>query len=125
MQTLETHQIAYELHESTGRLSFLLDTLLAPASARQATAAKPATPQQMSALLSELMRAGMWLRSMPAEKSAALQHELAEYRRQVERLRELLPGIHAALLGERARLEQERERVRAAAEWAQASGQTL
>ena len=124
MRTLETRQIAFELHESAGRLSFLLDGLL-PSNPPQDTSPSGVTPQQMSALLSELMQAGVWLRSMPAQKDAALEEELAGYRKQVERLRNLLPSIHAALLSERARLEQERERVRSAAEWARASGQTL
>jgi len=124
MPTLEMHQIAFELHESTGRLSFLMDSLPMSGSSQETTS-RGISPQRMSALLSELMRAGMWLRSMPADKDAVLQEELTKYRKQVERLRELLPGIHAALLGERARLEQERERMRAAAEWARASGQTL
>ena len=36
----------------------------------------------------------------------------------MERLRALLPSLQAALLKERARLEQQRERVQSAAEWA-------
>jgi predicted nucleic acid-binding Zn-ribbon protein len=76
-------------------------------------------------LLSELLRAGEWLRARPEHRDAELEHELSEYRKQVERLRSLLPFIHRALLRERARLEQERERVQAAAEWARGSRQTL
>jgi hypothetical protein len=43
----------------------------------------------------------------------------------MERLRDLLPSIHAQLLAERARIEAERARLRAASEWACASRQTL
>jgi len=50
---------------------------------------------------------------------------LSAYRKQVERLRVLLPSIHQTLLGERARLEQERARVTSTAEWARRSRQTL
>lgn len=54
-----------------------------------------------------------------------LDHELSEYRRNVERLRALLPSVHSTLLEERARLEQERVRVAAAQEWAGRSRQTM
>ena len=74
----------------------------------------------MSALLSELTRAGAGLRKrarteghwIPAE-------ELSEYRQEVERLRALLPSLQAALLKERARLEQQRERLQVAELWAE------
>jgi hypothetical protein len=91
-----------------------------------------ATPEQMSAMLSELLRVGEGLRGKPLPGHDDLQNddpeleiELNRYRRNVERLRELLPAIHRELLAERARLEVQRARVRAAAEWARASRQTL
>ena len=44
----------------------------------------------MSGLLSELLQAGEWLRSRPTQSDAGLEPEVAEYRKQVVRLRELL-----------------------------------
>jgi len=79
----------------------------------------------MSGLLSELMRAGEWLRELPPDRDSALEQELSAYRRNVERLRDLLPAIHSALLAERARLESERARMTSAAAWARGSRQTL
>jgi hypothetical protein len=109
------------LHETNTRLRSSLARLLPDS----ASAPLPATPQQMGELLSELMKAGQWLRTLPAEKPPALEPELCEYRKHVERLRDLLPSIHGALLRERARLEQERARVRSAREWVDRSRQTL
>jgi hypothetical protein len=125
-------ELAESFHQTNARLAFFLDSLLPevatiglPLNAPSSPAPRAATPQQMAALLSELMRAGQWLRSLPSEKDAALEQELSEYRKQVERLRTLLPSIQQTLLGERARLEGERARVVAAAEWARRSRQTL
>jgi hypothetical protein len=87
-----------------------------------------ATPEQLSALLSELLHAGAALRAQPLPLGGAdpeLDFELTRYRRHVERLREMLPSIHSQLLLERSRLEAQRSRVKAAAEWARASRQTL
>jgi len=120
---------ALNFHETNARLAGLLDSLLLdrmpPNPAPLKASPRAASAQQMATLLSELMRAGQWLRSLPCEKDAALERELSEYRQQVERLRVLLPSIHQTLLGERARLEHERARVVSAAEWAQRSRQTL
>lgn len=88
----------------------------------------PVTPELIAGLLSELLRAGQWLRQrLPpeAKRSPQLQRELAVYRRNVEQLRGLLPGLHRRLLTERARLEAERARLQGVAHWAQASRQTL
>jgi hypothetical protein len=97
-----------------------------PGSLRPATL-RPATPRQMAGLLAELMRAGQCLRELPSEhhRDAALATEVNRYRRNVERLRDLLPSIHGALLRERARLEQERARVESATEWVRRSRQTF
>jgi len=87
-----------------------------------------ATPEQLTAVLSELLRVGALLRAQPLPPHGDdpdLDGELAQYRLQVERLRALLPSIHRHLLAERARLEAQRARVRSAAEWARASRQTL
>ena len=147
---LASAELAESFHQTNARLAFFLDNLLpdvaqsaapsevpepggaletspTPASPNLSLNLTPraATPQQMAALLSELMRAGQWLRSLPSEKDAELEHELSEYRKQVERLRRLLPFIQQTLLGERARLERERARVVSAAEWARRSLLTL
>jgi hypothetical protein len=109
------------LHETNLRLSFLLDSVLA-------TQPAIASPEQMGALLSELLHAGAELRAEPLpthENDPELDAEVEQYRCHVEKLRELLPSIHGQLLEERARLEAQRKRVRSAAEWARASRQTL
>jgi len=124
MLAVAARKLAQELNETNQRMRFLLDSLSLPGGSA-GLSARIASPEQMSALLSELLRAGQWLRSRPQESDAELEQEFSEYRKQVERLRALLPSIHSALLSERTRLEQERERVRAAAAWASASRQTL
>jgi hypothetical protein len=117
-------QLTLELQESNRRLKFWLESL-APSSESSDAAVPLPMPEQISGLLSELLRAGEWLRARPEHRDAELEHELSEYRKQVERLRGLLPLMHRALLSERACLERERERVQAAAEWARGSRQTL
>jgi hypothetical protein len=120
MPVLAPNPLAENLHETNARLGLLLDSLIGDGEQPRA-----ATPQQMAGLLSELMRAGQWLRGLPPEKDSAVEAELSLYRSQVERLRVLLPSIHNALLRDRARLEQERARVDSAAAWARSSRQTL
>lgn len=110
--------IAQELRETNCRMSIWLEDL-------SAQSAHPARPQQMSALLSELMQIGQRLRRLPSEKDPALEAELNAYRGHVQRLRMMLPSIHANLLQERSRLERERARVQSAAEWARRSRETL
>jgi len=128
MVPLAPTKLAQNFHETNARLAFFLDSLIPDLPPSELLLNPPpyaATPHQMAALLSELMRAGQWLRSLPREKDATLERELSAYRKQVERLRVLLPSIHQTLLGERARLEQERARVVSTAEWARRSRQTL
>jgi hypothetical protein len=111
------------LRETNRRLLFWLDNIVARH--EQTTVA---TPEQMAALLSELLQAGAGFRAQPIPAKGddpELDGELDQYRRNVERLRDLLPSIHRQLLAERARLEAQRARVRSAAEWARASRQTL
>jgi hypothetical protein len=86
------------------------------------------TPENMAALLSELLSAGASLKSELASAQGhdpELDAELAVYRGHVEQLRELLPEIHRQLLAERAEVESRRTRVHFAAQWARASRQTL
>lgn len=111
------------LQEATCQLRAALDVL--PPNTHPGSAPRVITPQQISSLLSELTRAGQWLRSLPEHRDPGLEHALVEYRTQVERLRALLPAIHSALLEERDRLAHQSERVNAANQWIQASRQTL
>jgi hypothetical protein len=111
------------LRETNQRLRHWLDCMITRRG--QLTAA---TPDRITALLSELSRAGAELRAQPIPATGTdpeLDRELELYRRHVERLREILPSIHSQLLVERARLEAQRARVLSAAEWARASRQTL
>ena len=113
--------LAHHLHHANSRLRFWLERL-----GSDPACATPATPQEMSGLLSELLRAGEWLRAgLPEEREPGLEIELDEYRRNVSRLRELLPSIHSQLLKERARLEDERRRITSATPWVQGTRQTL
>jgi hypothetical protein len=120
---LSTLSRAQDLLETNQRLRHWLDGMT-PASGQR----RVATPQDISELLSELSRVGARLRAEPLPIKGTdfeLDQELEQYRRNVERIRELLPSIHGQLLAERARLEAQRARVRSAAEWARASRQTL
>lgn len=116
-------ELAVELRELNHRFRFWLDGLANYDLPH--CAARAPTPEQMSGLLSELLRAGECLRRRPQETTSELEEEVAEYRRQVQRLRDFLPLMQSALLKERSRLEQERERVSAAQHWARASRQIL
>lgn len=87
-----------------------------------------ATPEQISNILSELLRIGGWLRAAPLPREIdepELCCELDRYRKNVVRLSALMPAIHRHLLAERARLEKQRSRVRAAEEWFRAARRTL
>jgi hypothetical protein len=112
------------LRAANRRLSFQLDSI----SARQETRPWVMSPETMATLLSDLLSAGAGLRAQPLPprgNDQDLDRELDEYRRHVERLRDLLPCIHRALSMERARIEVRRSRLMAVAEWARASRQTL
>lgn len=111
------------LRQTNQRLRYWLDSMLA-----QSGGLGVITPEHITALLSELSRAGAALRTDPPPIRIAdpeFDQELNLYRRNVELLRELMPSIHNQLLVERARLEAQRARVQSAAQWAQASRQTL
>jgi uncharacterized protein (DUF849 family) len=112
---------AFDLHEANSKLRFWLDNL-----ALDQPNTAPVTPEQMAGLLSELMRAGQWLRTRPTHvRDQESEVRVNEYRENLERIRDLLPAIHHQLLAERSRLESERTRVESAAVWAQRSRQTL
>ena len=120
MSVLSPDMLAENLRETNARLGLLLDSLIPDGGPPRV-----ATPQQMAGLLSELMRAGQWLRGLPPQKDPDVEQELSRYRSQVERLRAVLPSIHNALLRDRTRLEQERSRVESASAWVRSSRQTL
>jgi len=136
MLMLPQDQLARHLHETNDRLRFWLETLF-PTEAPPAAA----TPQQMAGLLSELLRAGEWLRTGLPQAGVSqagvlqagllqgqdpeLEAELGNYRQNVERLRELLPSIQKVLLWEKARLEAGRAQIQSAAQWAAGSRSTL
>jgi hypothetical protein len=138
--------LAQNLRNTNSRLCFWLDSLaidrptphdLAAGRAENSPFKRPPAHEQMAGLLSELTRAGAWLRQLPRGNDSVndpksdvkadpeLEDELANYRKNVERVRAILPAIQRALLEERARLERERARVCSAAEWARGSRQTL
>lgn len=113
-------QIATILQECTDNLRRILAALRSQSSEN---AAKVASPQQMSDLISGLMQAGRRLRVLPSNLDPNLEQKVHEYRTEAERLRSFLPAIQASLLSERGRLENERVRLNGAAAWAQASRQ--
>ena len=118
---LAQDQLARNLRETNRRLRFWLDSL-----ARDQAPPGAATPQQTAGLLSELLRAGEWLRAgVPQEKDPELETELGNYRRNVKRLRELLPFIQELLLQEKTRLDAAHARPERAAECSQGSRRTL
>jgi len=54
-----------------------------------------------------------------------ISHELRDYRQQLTRLTELLPGIQVRLLTERASLEKERLHLASASAWVESNRETL
>jgi len=121
MLDLTEAQFTENLRQTNRRLRFCLEGL-APDRVHPTSP----TPQLISELLSELVRSGAWLRrDLPESQGHQLRAELAEYRQNLECLRERMPAIHSHLLAEKARLEAERTRIESAVEWAQGSRQTL
>lgn len=84
-------------------------------------------PQDLSALLTQLLRAAECLRHPPAhsEATAALEKETLEYRRNLEKLKRFLPSLHVRLLAEKSRLETAQTHLAAATAWARLSKKTL
>jgi len=120
--TLPDNQlITRELSAATVRLCACLDTLRGCSSPNLCTL----SPQSITHLLTELRQAGEWIRLAPANRPPELQRELEQYRTLVERLRDLMPHIHATLLAERDRIEQERARIHSAIAWARRSTEIL
>ena len=112
-----------QLRATNARLGPVLDSLI-PGPGQSASA----TPERMSALLSELLHVGAALRVQPLPARGSdveLDHELDRYRLHVERLRQLMPALQHYLIAERSRLRSQRNRIHAVTEWAHASRQTL
>lgn len=124
MREVPPSQVIIDLRETNRRLSAWLETFSANP-LRPGAVSSVVSSEQMTEILAELMRAGSWLQSLSKTTDTALEQELREYRRRVEDLRDLLPQIHRALIDERARLEEERNRLASASTWAQVSRQTL
>jgi hypothetical protein len=114
-----TDSNGFELDEITARLKAMMGRLESPGSPLLLT------PEQTAELLSDLMRAGECMRGVPPESSEELSRAVCACRIQIERLRDLLPLIHSALLRERARLAEEQDRLSSTSAWAQASSETL
>ena len=112
--------VARAFREINARLKVWVDSLFSDSAETGAV-----SPQLMAGLLAELRQAGEQLQCAPRGRQPELEKDLGDYRLLVERLRDRLPLVHDALLRERARLERERARVAAAAEWARRSRQTL
>ena len=122
MLALTERQLAENLRCTNARLRGWLENLKPDAAQPMVTNA----PQLISELLSELLRAGEWMRQGAAESpDRQVQAELGDYRRNLERLRDHMPAIHSHLLAERARLEAERARIESSVNWAQGSRQIL
>jgi hypothetical protein len=79
-------------------------------------------PEELSALVAELRRAAECVRTPQAQSEATA---ALEYRRNLDRLRQILPGLHLRLLAEKSQLEAARTQVAAADAWACASKKTL
>ncbi len=115
--------LCLHLRATNARLGFCLDSLI-PGPGESVAA----TPERMSALLSELLHTGAALRAHPLPRRGSdveLDAEFDRYRTHVERLRQILPSLQRYLMAERSRLERQRNRIHAVTEWAQASRQTL
>jgi hypothetical protein len=83
-------------------------------------------PDQVVELLNSVLRAGECLRAEVASApDPAWQAETLHYRKNLERLRGILPLLDVQLRAERARLEAERTHLEAASGWAASSRQTL
>jgi len=112
------------LSEITCSLRRFLDTLLPQAPGAFETT-RALSPEEMTRLLSWLMRAGQCLHCVSPDHRLAHEREITEYRKEIQRLHAVLPSIHSALLKERSRLESQRERLSRAGEWMRVSRQTL
>jgi len=79
------------------------------------------------ALRTNLERAASCMCSMSADSrpSAEWEKEISEYRRNLERIVQVLPSFHAGLQAQKGRLEAAINHLQATATWAQASKNSL
>ncbi len=119
---LNPPELLNDLHRAENRIHEILGALLPEELGPQC---KIATPQQLSELLAALMRAGQCLHAATGCSDIDLQKETQSYRKEVERLQTVLPSLQAALVAERERLQEQRNRVSTTAAWAQASRETI
>ncbi len=88
----------------------------------QTTAGEPdsITLPVLTNLLSDLRQAAEWLRAIQPNSppNAELAREISNYRDSVQQLEQFLPTIQGRLLAEKARLENARTHLAAAAAWA-------
>ena len=84
------------------------------------------TATHLSDLLSDIqeMNAALYQYSHGA-KNVRGEHEIIEYRANLEKLNAAMPPLKARLLTERAHLEHERNHLKAAVRWAQTNHKTL
>jgi hypothetical protein len=84
-------------------------------------------PQECSNILGQLQRAAESLRRPPAGPAAAraFERESLDYLRNLETLKDFLPGVHERLRAEKAHLEAARNHVATAAAWSRASRETV
>lgn len=110
-----------DIRRASEKVRSLVAQMLPPSSA-------PATidAQVLAGLLESMALANQWLHELARElHDAELEKEIAGYKRDLERLGQVLPIIQEKLLTEKARLEQARAHLEAAAAWVQASKKTL
>lgn len=93
----------------------------------QETESSVMRPQECSNILGQLQRAAESLRRPPAgpEAARAFEKESLDYLRNLETLKDFLPGVHERLRAEKAHLEAARNHVATAAAWSRASRETV
>lgn len=82
---------------------------------------------ELSALRAEIRSAAEGLRDLPAnaKKDPALEKQIAEFRGNLEQLKQALPGFHSRLRAEHERLAAAHTHSAAASAWVQANKKTL
>jgi hypothetical protein len=91
------------------------------------TRASAILPEEVAALRKEIHGAANCLRELPraTPKDPSLEKNLTVFRRNLEQLQLVLPGLHARLSTEQARLSEAQVQCSNAAAWIHASRKTL
>ena len=108
-----------DLGETNRKLRNLLIRL------REAAAPADVVAASLTELMDELLHASDLLRGAETGPDADLEQQINQYRGNIEQLQEMLPAIQGRLIAERARLENIRSHLAAAANWTQTSRKTL